>query len=183
MWFLMRYLNLSFSAPPWNLACDEALLDLCEDGYDTEILRLWESPVYFIALGYSNKKSSEVDVSSCQDRKIPILRRSSGGGTVLQGPGCLNFSLILKINGGRPITTLSDTNAYILDQTRKALDPLTGGGVSLEGTSDLAIHGKKFSGNAQRRKKNYVLFHGTVLIDFDLQLIEQVLKMPSRQPV
>ena len=41
---------------------------------------------------------------------------------------------------------------------------------------------KKFSGNAQRRKKKFLLFHGTFLLRFDFSLIEKVLPLPSLQP-
>ena len=52
----------------------------------------------------------------------------------------------------------------------------------MKGQSDLAIAGLKISGNAQRRKRHVLLFHGTFLLQFDLALIEQVLPLPSKQP-
>ena len=41
---------------------------------------------------------------------------------------------------------------------------------------------KKFSGNAQRRGKHYILHHGTILYRFDLSLISRYLKMPQDIP-
>jgi len=51
-------------------------------------------------------------------------------------------------------------------------------------TSDIALsdNRKKFSGNAQRRRRNYLLHHGTILYDFDLFSIEKYLKMPKEIP-
>jgi lipoate-protein ligase A len=40
----------------------------------------------------------------------------------------------------------------------------------------------KFAGNSQRRRKNFLLFHGTLLLNCDLTLIHQLLRMPSLQP-
>jgi lipoate-protein ligase A len=40
----------------------------------------------------------------------------------------------------------------------------------------------KFAGNAQRRRKNFLLFHGTLLLNCDLNLISELLLMPSLQP-
>jgi lipoate-protein ligase A len=40
----------------------------------------------------------------------------------------------------------------------------------------------KFAGNSQRRRKNFLLFHGTLLLDCDLKLISELLLMPSLQP-
>src|SRR5688572_6131078 len=95
----MRWLDLTFPTPAENLACDEALLDLCEAGFADEVLRFWESPTHFVVVGYGNKVDSEVEVAACRADGIPILRRCTGGGTVLQGPGCLNYSLVLRIEG------------------------------------------------------------------------------------
>ena len=41
---------------------------------------------------------------------------------------------------------------------------------------------KKFSGNAQRRGKHYILHHGTILYKFDLSLISRYLNMPQDIP-
>jgi lipoate-protein ligase A len=52
----------------------------------------------------------------------------------------------------------------------------------MQGHTDLAIDGLKFSGNSQRRRKNALLFHGSFLCNFDLALIEKALPMPTKQP-
>ncbi len=178
----MQHLDLTLASAAENLACDEALLDLCEEGYPREILRFWESPSYFVVAGYSNKIHQEVDINSCRDRQIPIYRRVSGGGTVLQGPGCLNFALILKIDSKRPISNLVAANHYVLEQNRTALEPLLAAPAAIEGISDLTQDRLKFSGNAQRRRRHFMLFHGTLLLDFDLGMIQKTLRLPSRQP-
>ncbi|HTN71202.1 MAG TPA: lipoate--protein ligase family protein, partial [Methylomirabilota bacterium] len=79
----MKYLELTFADPARNLACDEALLELCEQKEAEGILRIWEPQTYFVVLGYSNKLATEVNVEACAERGMPVLRRFSGGGTVL----------------------------------------------------------------------------------------------------
>lgn len=178
----MKYIDLSFPTPEENLACDEAFLDLAEEGSEAETLRFWESNSHFIVLGYSRKHQTEINLKSCTERQIPILRRPSGGGTVLQGPGCFNYSLVLKLNDSRPLHTITETNRYVLSAHKKALEPATGKTIQVLGTSDLACNNLKFSGNAQRRKKSFILFHGTFLLDFPIPLIEEVLAIPQEQP-
>lgn len=178
----VKLLDYTFSSPEENLACDEALLDLVEEGYAHEILRFWESPQYFVVLGSSNKVHQEVFVEKCEADGISILRRHSGGGTVLQGPGCLNFSLILGIHPDGPTRNITDTTRYIMQRHADALSTLLGEKVEMMGSSDLTIGGRKFSGNAQRRRLKAVLFHGTFLLDFDLSLIGKYLKIPTKQP-
>jgi lipoate---protein ligase len=177
----MTFLDLTLPAPAGNLACDEALLDLC-DGSGCETLRFWESPEYFVVVGYANPVATEVNRAACEARGIPILRRCSGGGTVLQGPGCLNYSLALKLGEDGPLHNITSANRFIMDRNRLALERALGRPVAVAGHTDLTVAGVKFSGNAQRRKRHALLFHGSFLLDFNLSLISALLPMPSRQP-
>lgn len=178
----MRYCDLTLPSPAENLACDEALLDLCEAGGSDELLRFWEPAQYFVVVGYANKAGTEANLAFCRANSIPVLRRCSGGGTVLQGPGCLNYSLILRIGKSSPLEGISATNEFILQRNRAALSELLRKPVELRGHTDLAVRGLKFSGNAQRRHRNFLLFHGSFLLQMDISLIEKALPMPSQQP-
>lgn len=181
----MKVLDLTLPSPAENLACDEALLDAAESGAGGEVLRFWESPEYFVVVGYANKVATEVDVPACAARNIPILRRCSGGGTVLQGPGCLNYALVLRISEDGPTRTISAANNFIMQRNCAALESRIENPESrihVCGHTDLTIGGLKFSGNSQRRRKNFLLFHGTFLLNFNLALVEDYLRMPSLQP-
>jgi lipoate---protein ligase len=178
----VKYLDLTFSDPACNLACDEALLELCENRAEEGVLRIWEAAGYFVVAGYSNKILSEVNVTACKAKGIPILRRFSGGGAVLQGPGCLNYSLVVRNERLGIPADLTDSYRYVLTRHRELCANHAGAAVQIQGVSDLALDGRKFSGNAQHRKRLYSLFHGTFLLGFDLALIETCLRMPSRQP-
>ena len=118
----MKYLDFTLPTPAENLACDEALLDWREAEGGGEILRFWGSPEPFVVVGYANKVATEVNVQACAEKKIPILRRCSGGGTVLQGPGVLNYSLILKIVEGGPTAGINSANRFIMERNRAALE-------------------------------------------------------------
>jgi len=178
----MKYLDYTFPTPQHNLACDEALLELCEDGYGHDILRVWEPREPFVVLGYSSRIAADVKLLPCRRARVPVFRRCSGGGTVLQGSGCLNVSLIMRLDRSPMLATITGTTAFVLQRHRDALEPVVGRAIAIEGLSDLAIDGLKFSGNAQRRKKRCVLFHGTVLLGLDLALVERCLALPQRQP-
>src|ERR1039457_1692399 len=178
----MKYLDRTLRTPQENLAGDQALLDWCEEGSTDEILRFWEPRQHFVVLGYSNRTRTEVNLDSCKMLGIPVLRRCSGGGTVLQGPGCLNYALVLKIHSDLPLGNIAKTNAFIMNRNRNALNSLLDGKVLIQGHTDLTLQGLKFSGNSQRRKRHFLLFHGSFLLKLDLALVEQVLPMPSQQP-
>ena len=178
----MKFLDVTMPTPVENLACDEALLDFCEETGSEEILRVWESSEYFVVVGYANHVNLEVNREACRARQIPILRRCSGGGTVVQGPGCLNYSLVLNFSENDSLQTITQTNRLIMERHGELFQTSSGKKVEVHGHTDLAMDGFKFSGNSQRRKKHYLLFHGALLLNFDLQLIEELLKMPSKQP-
>jgi lipoate-protein ligase A len=181
----MRHLDLTLPSPAENLACDEALLDWREENGGEEILRFWESPEPFVVVGYANKIATEVNVANCGEKQIPILRRCSGGGTVLQGRGCLNYALILRIAENTPFAGISSANKFIMERNRAAIESAIRNpqaAISIRGHTDLAIDGLKFSGNSQRRHKHFLLFHGTFLLNFDLALVSEFLRMPSKQP-
>jgi lipoate---protein ligase len=178
----VNLLDLTLRTPAENLACDEALLDAAETGEIGEVLRFWESPDRFVVLGYSCPIDKEVNLDACAAHGIPVLRRCSGGGTVVQGPGCLNYTLILRIAGEGQFANVTTTNAHIMQRHAEALSHLLHRQIEVRGISDLTLGDKKFSGNAQRRKRQYLLFHGTFLVNFQLPLIAQLLHPPVRQP-
>jgi len=178
----MNFCDLSLPSPEENLACDEALLELAEEGRVGEVLRVWEPRQYFVVVGYSNQAAAEVNLPFCQLNTIPVLRRCTGGGTVLQGPGCLNYSLVLRLADSGPLQSIPATNAFVLNLHQTALSALLRAPVEMRGHTDLAIGGLKFSGNAQRRKKHFLLFHGSFLLHLDMSLVERALRLPSRQP-
>ena|SRR5438132_1970024 len=178
----MKYVYLTFADPAQNLACDEALLEWCEQEDAEGVLRIWEPQNYFVVLGYSNKVATEVNVSACAANGIAILRRFSGGGAVLQGPGCLNYALVVKTERTGVVGDITASYARVLERHRRFFQRLTSQAVQIQGVSDLTLDGQKFSGNAQHRSHHYALVHGSFLLSFDLALLETCLRMPSRQP-
>ena len=106
----MKTLDISFAEPALNLACDEILLEEVDSGVREPTLQFWESSTTFVVIGYGNDLDRECRVLECEKHGIPIFRRTSGGGTVLQGPGCLNYSLILKIGQAKETLNIGKSN-------------------------------------------------------------------------
>jgi lipoate-protein ligase A len=175
----MHFLNLTLADPAANLALDEALLLAAESGAGGELLRMWEWPSPAVVLGSGCRLAEDVNESSCLADGVPILRRSSGGGTVLWGRGCLLFSLVLAYDNVPELSQVGSSYRYILGRVGAALGL---DGVRHLGTSDLAVGDRKFSGNAQQRKRAFLLHHGTLLHDFEFTLVGRYLRPPTRQP-
>ncbi|MFO0802589.1 MAG: lipoate--protein ligase family protein [Gemmataceae bacterium] len=177
----MNLLDLTLASPAANLALDEALLLEAEDAEGPEVLRIWESAVPMVVLGAGGSVAIDVKRAACDAEGVPILRRASGGGTVLLGPGCLGFSLILRTDRAPGLHLIQPSTRYVLDRTLNAIREFALE-AAIEGTSDLAVNGRKFSGSAQQRKRSHFLHHGTLLYGFDLALIPRYLNPPERQP-
>lgn len=164
-----------------NIAFDEVLLNEVEADAGAAILRVWEPTEYFVVLGRSNRAETEVNLPFCQSQGIAVLRRPSGGGAVLVGPGCLCYSLALPLSEQQRQLGIAAATARLMERIAASLETLLPG-VSVQGVSDLVWSGRKFSGNAQRWLRRSFIHHGTLLYDFDIPLLNQSLNHPSKQP-
>lgn len=170
---------LCWSAPSIeeNLAFDEAV---AKSVYATgnRLLRFWWGDSPAIVMGSSQRAGDVADTTACTARGVPILKRCSGGGAVLENSGVFNYTLIT------PAPSHLDVAASFQEGTdlvRSILANLGIAGVQ-RGTSDVAVGDRKISGNALARRWKAQLVHGTLLVDFDFDLADQVLKYPPREP-
>ncbi len=198
----MRTLDLTLETSTENLALDEALLDEAEcAGEPLETLRLWEPAEPMVVVGRSSRIDDEVRLDVCRKRRIPVLRRTSGGAAIVTGPGCLMYAVVLSFQRRPSLRMIDHAHAFVLGKLVSALRPHVPE-VGCRGTSDLALGDLatgelatgdlalgdlatgdlKFSGNSIRSKRDHLLYHGTLLYDFSLQLIEDCLRTPPRQP-
>jgi len=177
----LRLLDLTLPSPAENLALDEALLDELDEQGGDPVLRFWESDRPFVVLGRTCRPIDDVHLAACEQDGVPVLRRASGGGTVLQGPGCLSYAFVFPLDLHPHLANISRTYQFVLERIAGALhrwEPAT----VFRGVSDLAIGERKVSGNAQRRTGHALLLHGTILHGMPAQMVVRYLKQPARQP-
>lgn len=177
----MDFLDLTLPSPAENVALDEALLLAAESGDGGEVLRFWEWPTPAVVLGSGGRLADDVDEAACIADGVPILRRSSGGGTVLLGRGCLLYTLILHCERDPALQEIRPSYRFLLGRIGAALAEGVGP-IEQAGISDLVVAGRKFSGTAQQRKRSFLLHHGTLVYDMDLSLLPRYLREPPRQP-
>lgn len=173
----MKLLDLTLSAAEEDLALDEALLLDAEAGGEPRVLRFWERPDYVVVLGSAGILADDVDDEACAADGVPVLRRSSGGGTVLLGPGCLCFSVVVPYADSPALETIQGAYTWVLGRVAQAVP-----GAEMAGICDLALEGRKLSGNAQQRKRSHLLHQGTLLYSFDFERVGRYLRQPPRQP-
>lgn len=196
----MRRLDLTLATPAENVALDEALLDWAEsENPEWEFLRVWESTQPMVVVGRSTRVEQEVDREACRERGVPILRRSSGGAAIVAGPGCLMYAVVLSYKLRPEVKDIRRAHTFVLSRVADSINVAMRevGRVSIAGTSDLVFAPaaatlayqaqepkqlQKFSGNSLRARRTHVVYHGTLLYNFALPLMECVLLSPPRQP-
>lgn len=178
------WLDVELPTVAENLALDEALLDEAhESPAASTVVRTWMAAEPVVVLGSSSSIGGEIDALACRTAGVPVIRRPSGGLTVVLGPGCLMWSVITAWPDNAP--AIEAIHAAMLEPLCAALAD-AGRPVVRRGSSDLAVATtdgeRKVSGNALRVRRRAVLYHGTLLDAFDLGLIARVLKHPPREP-
>jgi lipoate-protein ligase A len=177
----MLYLDHTLPHLEANLALDEALLLAAEESEIGPILRLWESPVFAVVLGASSRLREDVYTDICQAEGVAIGRRSSGGGTVVIGPGALNVTVVLSRESGPGLHAVDTAQHFVLERIATSLrqhDPR----VQVLGSGDLTTDRRKFAGSAQRRLRHHFLVHVSILYNFPLERIGRYTALPKRQP-
>ncbi|MBL9123769.1 MAG: lipoate--protein ligase family protein [Planctomycetaceae bacterium] len=180
----MRFLDLTLPTPAENLALDEALLEEADAAaHPLETVRLWEPPRPLVVVGRSSQVELEVERAACRAAPgdVPVLRRASGGLSIVTGPGCLMYAVVLSHARHPQLRAIDAAHDFVLGEIAAALSRRLPH-VARRGTSDLTLGDKKFSGNSLRAKKHALLYHGTLLYDFPLELVSRYLKHPPRAP-
>ncbi len=178
----MLFLESNLDAPDESLALDEALLEQAErNDSNQEWLRIWIPRTLAIVVGRSSRVADEVNVELAESLHIPIVRRSSGGAAVVIGPGCVAYSLILDCVRRPNLTLIDAAHQFVMQRMIVALKELDAR-IETNGISDLVVGDRKISGNSLRYRRKFLLYHGTLLADMDLDLVDQLLKHPPREP-
>lgn len=152
-----------------------------------ELLRIWKFDRPTVVMGRASRVQDEVFVDKCEHDSVPILRRSSGGSTIVAGPGCLMYSVLISYDLRPTWRSLDVAHAEVMTRVSNAVSSALNeinltGDIALQGTCDLTWDDAKFSGNALRCKRKFMLYHGTILIDMPLDWVSIYLREPPRQP-
>jgi lipoate---protein ligase len=162
-----------------GLAIDEAALAWVAATPDRAFLHLYRFDPPCVVIGYHQDPRAEADAAACRERGIAVHRRLTGGGSILMGPGQLGLALVL------PRSAVSTAGGF-----GPVFEALSGGiiwalrrhGVEsvLRPKNDLAVDGRKICGvGAYTDAAGMLLFHASTLVDFDDELMMEVLRIPE----
>lgn len=166
----MLCINNISTNPYFNVAAEEYILE----NFDQDCFMLWIiEPTLLI--GRNQNTLSEINADYVKAQNIHVVRRLTGGGTIYEDLGNLNFTFIVK-NQLSDFTNFKKFAQPVIDVLKTlSID------AEFSGRNDLTINGQKFSGNAQCKYNNKILHHGSLLFSSNLENVCASLKVdPSK---
>ncbi len=164
----MQYINYFNQDAYTNIAMDSWLLKNLKN--DKPVFSLWQNKRAVI-VGENQNTFSEVNADYVKDYDVQVVRRVSGGGAVYHDLGNICFTFFVPVSSSAKV----DFKQFVKPMA-DALESL-GINVKISGRNDLEIAGKKVSGNAQRYSGGYLMHHGTLLWDTDVDAMVRALNV------
>lgn len=159
-----------------QMALDEVLLEAVAAGLRPPLLRFWGWTEPTLVIGSNQAVANELDLEAVARRGFRIVRRLSGGGTMLAEPGrTITWSLVAPDDDVRGMSFV-ESFAHL---DRWAVDTLRSLGVdaSYRPLNDIVSPAGKISGAAQARRRGAVLHHVTMAYSLDPALLLELIRI------
>ena len=139
-------------------------------------LRFWRWGERCLVLGSNQSLRSEVDLAAAGELGFGVVRRLSGGGTMVVAPGeVLTWSLIVPeaaVRGLSFVESFALLDAFAVRGLRSL-----GVEASYRPINDIVSPGGKISGAAQARRRGIVLQHTTMAVSLDPALVPRLIRI------
>ncbi|MCM1265532.1 MAG: lipoate--protein ligase family protein [Candidatus Gastranaerophilales bacterium] len=184
----MKFIEYTVNNGQTNMNIDSELLENAIKTQTTEpIFRLYGWKPYCISLG-RNQNDDFIKTNILKQYDIDCVRRLTGGRALFHANE-LTYSYITPIsiikNGENVTESYKAISSIWIDIFNKLGIELTIGGLpkhitknnycmSVSTGADLCWHNKKFIGSAQCRKNGYILQHGSILLDYDKNILDEI---------
>lgn len=174
-----RLLDLEIFNAFTNMACDEVIYNARISDEVSNTIRFYRWEPSAVSIGKNQSVSAEVDVKACESLGVDVVRRITGGGAVYHDrDGEITYSIVVKQDeGGIPF----DVDGSFRKLCQGIIYALSQIGLKAEHgvhhCPSIFVKNRKISGNAQARSKGVILQHGTILLDYDPELMYTVLRV------
>ncbi len=170
-----RLLDAGLQAGRYNIALDQAMLELHQEGGIADSLRF----IHFrpsVLVGRHQSLSAEVDLDYCRRHGIQAGRRITGGGAIYLDPGQLGWALVFG-RGTLPGASLAEVARVVCEAAAAGLTGL-GIEVRFRPRNDLEVEGRKIGGTGGFFDGDTLLYQGTVLVELDSAAMLGALRVP-----
>lgn len=189
------FYNLTMKIVDYNIFNGQKNMDIDSEIFE-ESIRLNRKEAVFRFYGWSpacvslgrNQKDDFIDYNLLKKYGVDCVRRLTGGRALFHDNE-LTYSYVIpasELENGENITeSYKQISGILIDIFEKLGIKLTIGGLerhitrdnycmSVSTGADLCFGGRKFIGSAQCRKNGYILQHGSILLDYDKNLIDKI---------
>jgi lipoate-protein ligase A len=174
-----RLLQTGYHTAAENMAIDRAILVAHSKKLVLPTVRFYGWKPSAISIGYFQQLQDEVDLNACETYGIDYVRRITGGGAVFHEDE-LTYSIIVREEHPKIPKNILESYGVICSAVMKGLSHLDIASMYAP-INDILVNGKKISGNAQTRKHQTVLQHGTIIMDVDVEKMFSILKVPNEK--
>lgn len=171
----LRVIDTGVLTARQNLAFTAALAELHRAGEVPDTLRFQDFTPSAI-VGRHQSLAREVDITRCREKGVETARRMTGGGAIYMGPGLLGWELVVQ--RGRVGGALDEIASRLCSGLAAGLSGL-GIEARFRPRNDIEVGGRKISGTGGYVDGGTLVFQGTVLIDFDVADMADVLRLPA----
>jgi lipoate---protein ligase len=171
----LRVIDTGLRPPRWNIAMTAALAELHGAGEIPDTLRFQRFQPC-VLVGRNQDIRREVRLDRCRQKGIAFARRLTGGGAVYMDAGILSWEIVA---GRRRFgADLAEAAEKICTAVADGLAHL---GVPARFSPPNAIEarGRKISGASGYFEGATLVYEGTVLVDFDIRDMADVLYLPD----
>ncbi len=185
---MMNFIPYSVLPGAENMKIDEELLNSAiNEKLNYPIFRLYGWSPACVSLG-RNQNDNFIDTKVLKSKGIDVVRRLTGGRALLHDDE-ITYSFICPVsylkNGEHIVSSYKEISQILIDKFKTIGIDLSFGEskpvktgfdycMLISTGADLCFNGKKLIGSAQCRKAGYILQHGSILYNFDENLIEEI---------
>ena len=140
---------------------------------------IWQPDTFYVVLGRGNQPETALNFENIISDRVKILKRPSGGETVVLSPKMLVVAVKISIRENEKIKSIFEPVNKIIIQTLLEFGVEN---LSIRGISDICIGNKKILGSSAYRKPDRIFYHAVLNISEDIAVFEKYLKHPVREP-
>jgi lipoate---protein ligase len=163
-----------------NMTLEQVILTARSRNCIPNTLHFLQFSPHCALVGYHQAVELEVEEEFCREHGIQINRRISGGGSIYMDGGQLGWEIFaLKDTPGIP-KQREDMYRLMCESVVTGLAKL-GIDARYRPLNDIEVGGRKISGTGGAEMGNSLLYHGTLLTDFDVDTMIACLKLPLKK--
>ncbi len=163
-----------------NMALNEVVLTARSRNEIPNTLRFLQFSPACTLVGYHQSVEQEIRVSYCHEHGIEINRRLTGGGGLYWGERELGWEIYAPQDDPRFPPGVERLYEMLCRGTIRGLEKL-GLRAAFRPKNDIEIDGRKISGTGGTSLDGAFLFQGSLLVDFDVDVMLRALRIPTEK--